>query len=116
VGRRRARHVQRARGFGIATWALGGHGIPERLRQKIFPLLRPDTHEIVVRRWDDVAIASWVESFFLALEAEGALNGLIAPDLRPGAYSDYPSEEAERAENLRRFVEAHGRPSLRELQ
>lgn len=65
-------------GFGVAVSVLNRGDIPLRLRSQLFPVLRPDAHQVSVLWWDEVAVPNWVAPFFSEIESLGDFAGSVA--------------------------------------
>lgn len=64
--------------FGVAVSVLNRRDIPMALRSVLFPVLRPDAHEVNVKWWDGVAVPQWFAPFFLELESRGEFAGSLS--------------------------------------
>lgn len=57
--------------FGISVSALQRTDIPMALRQALLPVLRPDSRDVMLHWWDEIAVPQWLLPMLRELEADG---------------------------------------------
>lgn len=61
---------------GVASWVLLDQSMPQSLRENLFPLLRPELHEAVVKWWDQTVMIHALVPFFKTLESRQVLSSV----------------------------------------
>jgi hypothetical protein len=74
-----------------------------RIRQALFPVLRPDAREVSVDWWDTVAVPKWIVPFFADLAADGRFDAATIANEYPGAYCGFPTEREKMSNRMAKF-------------